>query len=730
MLLPLFMNFILIVILGISTWAVFSGCIETEMFAFSIYSQPVNYLKAIWLVAPLEILLVWNLKKLPLRQLMFALLPWVGFIPFFFFKINLFSTIAYTALTAVTVFRLLLLSDTIELFQIKMGRISENWWQSLVMILMVLFIVQQIWVYDLAWRRQFLCFEDWGIFTEVAYNTLQGEYFKTYIHNGVNFFGDHFMPGFFVWFIPILYVFPYPLTIVVIGSLCLGGSAILIYFFAKSRGLPPVWSSALAICYLLYPSISNLNLCLFYGTHVIYFFIPVFILFYMCYEREKYWLAFFIFLFSLTIKETTGPFWLGWGICQILCGRKKWGIIYAIVGTLYFLLCIKLIIPTIAGTGTVYKYDSHYAALGSGMLDIAMSPVLRPAAFWGIIFTFKNLIFILLLLLPVFLSGFNKAVLLFSGAFQLLFVIIRGNQDLINLVAHYQTENVIMLNIVMVLGCAAAYHGSFGCWIRFIAKGLDWPSNIRRIGGAVIVGTLVAAGLSHYFYAQSVYGCYSLGIILRKPDCTEIIEEVKTIIPQGIDVAAHTRSGSWLMIRNRIWPLDSNKGDFVFYDMGDQMRVHASFHARMLTDKSYGLIWFKVYKGHQFFIFQRGADSKYPWPLVKVTEQEWNTIPGKIRLPPESASFESKVQRVFVPNGKVSLNWQIRVLQKVDTQYDLEINASDGQKQFFWKIPFGYGYCLASMANPNEVFRFTLQCPAEWNTVTSVDIKIKPRTDE
>ena len=160
------------------------------------------------------------------------------------------------------------------------------------------------------------------------------------------------------------------------------------------------------------------------------------------------------------------------------------------------------------------------------------------------------------------------------------------------------------------------------------------------------------------------------------------------------------------------------------------MRVPASFHARMLTDKSYGLIWFKVYKGHQFFIFKWGADSKYPWPLFKLTEQEWNTIPGKIRLPPESTSFESKVQRVFVPNGRINLNWQIRVLQKVDTQYDLEINASDGQKQFFWKIPFGYGYCLASMANPNEVFRFTLQCPAEWNTVTSVDIKIKPRTDE
>ena len=538
------------------------------------------------------------------------------------------------------------------------------------------------------------------------------------------------MPGFFACFIPVLWVFPHPMTIVVIGSLCLGGSAILIYFFAKSRDLPPVWSVVLAICFLLYPSISNLNLCLFYGIHVIYFFIPVFILFYMCYEREKYWLSFFIFLFSLTIQETTGPFWFGWGICQIFCGRKKWGIIYALVGALYFLLCIKFILPAIAGPGARYTFQSYYSHLGSGVMDIAMSPILRPSTFWGIIFTSKNLIYILLLLLPIFLSSFDKTVLLFSGSFQLLFVVLTGDKEIINLVSQYQTENVIMFNIAMVLGCAAAYQGKFGRWISFIAKGLDLPNNPRRIGCAVIVGTIVAAGLSHYFYAQSVYGCYSLGNVLRKPDCTEIFEEVKTIIPPGKNVAAHTRCGSWLIIRNPVWRLGSNMGDFVFYDMGDQMRVPASFHARMLTDKSYGLIWFKVYKGHQFFIFKRGADSKYPWPLFKLTEQEWNTIPGKIRLPPESTSFESKVQRVFVPNGRINLNWQIRVLQKVDTQYDLEINASDGQKQFFWKIPFGYGYCLASMANPNEVFRFTLQCPAEWNTVTSVDIKIKPRTDE
>ncbi|MFA7229937.1 MAG: DUF2079 domain-containing protein [Victivallaceae bacterium] len=571
-------NAVLIAVFGLATWTVFSGCVETEMFGFAINSQPVNYPKAIWLIVPLEILLFSNFKKLQLRQFMLAILPWIGFVPFFFFKVNLYSTIAYTALAAVTTFRLLLLSNKIELFQVKMYRIPENWWLGLVTILTMLFIIQQIWVYDLAWRRQFLCFEDWGIFTEVAYNTLQGEYFKTYIHNGVNFLGDHFMPGFFIWFIPILYAFPYSMTIVVIGSLCLGGSAILIYFFAKSRRLPPMWSSAIAICYLLYPSISNFNLCLFYGTHVIYFFIPVFIFFYINYEKKKYWTALFIFLFSLTIKETIGPFWLGWGICQILCGRKKWGIIYALAATLYFLLCIKLIIPTIAGTGTVYKYDSQYAMLGSGMLDIAMSPILRPATFLGMILTLKNLTFILLLLLPIFLGGFNKLTVLFSGAFQIIFIFIRGNQDMVNLVAHHQTENVIMFNIAMVLGCASAYQGNFGHWIKFISRGLDLTKNSHRIGGAIIAGTVVSASLSHYFYAQSAYGCYSLGTILRKPDCSEIIEEVKKIIPQGKDVAAHTRSGSWLIIRNRVWPLGSKKGDFVFYDTGDQMRIPASFH--------------------------------------------------------------------------------------------------------------------------------------------------------
>ena len=166
----------------------------------------------------------------------------------------------------------------------------------------------------------------------------------------------------------------------------------------------------------------------------------MFILFYIFHEREKYMIAFLIFLYSLTIQETVGVFWVGWGAVQFLSGKKKDGIIYAVIGAAFFIICIKLIIPACGVTQYIYVQE-RYSHLGAGIWEIIFSPVMKPYAFWGSFFTVKNLAVMLLLLAPAFMVAFNRPLLLLCSMPQLLFVFIQDNQEVINLCLQYQCGN-------------------------------------------------------------------------------------------------------------------------------------------------------------------------------------------------------------------------------------------------------------------------------------------------
>ncbi|MHB9138868.1 MAG: DUF2079 domain-containing protein [Victivallaceae bacterium] len=719
---------ILAAIAGFGIYSTFGESLSTDIIEFTVNVRPIAAWKSIFVIIPLEILLFSAGKAISGRRMVNILLPWLVIVPFYFFKVNIYTIIFFTGLTGLTLFRLLLEFSWPPVWFGKKLPVVANWkWFALLFCVTGLFVGQGIYVSHQAFVRQFYLFPDWGIFTEVAYNIFHRKFLWSYFQYNINFFQHHFEPGFFLVYAPLIGLFPSPYTTFAFSALMLWGSGLLIYWFARSRQLPASWSCGLALIYLFYPSVSNMNLCILYGFHEIYFFIPVFICFYVFYEKKQYWPAFFIFLFSLSIKETIGTLWLGWGICQFIGGERRWSVVYAICGTVYFLLCMKVIIPSIAGADYLYA-NEYYWGLGHNMREIIMSPFTRPDAFFGTLFRPKNFTLILLLLLPVFLLGFNRPLVMCGCFIQLLFICLFSLPSFINLGFHHQAETVILFNCATALGLAAIRDKGISPWLKIIARGVPLPESREQICRALLIATLATALLSNYFYAQSFYGCSNFDHVYSRPDYSKIMEEVKQIIPPDATVTAQKRPAGQLVMRNRVFHADHERNpdrnaDYVFYDLGDSMPVSVSYHKNMLLRKEYGLIWMKFYKGSQFFIFKRGAEPKFKSPLIKMSDEAWNACGNSIMVPNFEQDFGVKVKLAKDPNGRIFIQGFIRILRPQQSYCNIHLNISDGSREYNWWVPFGYGVYPPFLAEVGDVFPLTVPVPADWTDISSVSVK-------
>jgi hypothetical protein len=356
--------------------------------------------------------------------------------------------------------------------------------------------------------------------------------------------------------------------------------------------------------------------------------------------------------------------------------------------------------------------------------------LIKPWAFWGSLLTVKNLAVVLLLLAPSFMVAFNRPLLLLCSAPQLLFVFIQNNQEVINLCLQYQSETVAMIAIASVLGLVAVLKNEkLPPWAKILMLGLFKNGLIperKHIACAMVGGLICTSLMSNYFYSLSYYGCNSFKAIAKMPDCTPVMDEIKKIVPPDVVVAASERVAAHFMIRNQVFPVRFDK-EYRIYDLGDCLDSSAQFHNEMLDNKDYGLIGFYLYKNHQFFVFKKNAVTKYPKPVNMVSQQNWELAGQTLPMPKLSNDFEVKVRTDKNPGGQLYLVCSVRIKRKVNYECEINVRASFNDKNYYWIIPFGYGYYPASKTLPGEVFKLTLPLPADWTGISSAAIKIQEK---
>jgi len=462
-----------------------------------------------------------------------------------------------------------------------------------------------------AYQKMFLVMSDWGLYAQTSFNTWHGE-----IMRGTwpvpTFSEGHFMPGFFFLFAPIYGLMPSPYTAFVCGALLLWGSAPLLYLLARKVDLTPWQSCGCAVVWLLAPSVSNMNLCIFYGFNAIYLFIPVLILFYLCCQKKYYKTALVLFFYSLLIKETVCIFWLGWGCVTFMEGKRKTGIACAVIGAAGFLLATKILIPAFAADG--YIFYNQYGHLGNGMVDIILSPVLRPDVFWSQLLRWNNLFFVVMLLLPVFPAAFNRPWLLLAGAPIIFFHFLRGSETIVNIFQHYQTENIIMITIAMILGLQKVTPEQR--WPRWLLTGLPVVPDTATVKRAMLGGTLISAAVCHLFFAETDHTFNRFLLMQKYRSAANIADEIKAVIPPGTAVSADQVTAPQFLFRNRLHGLAYPDGDYATFGLGHYVNPPADELKSILNSDRWELKWHKNQNSRSFYVYQKVAHKSVAPPRL------------------------------------------------------------------------------------------------------------------
>ncbi len=700
------------------------GCQATRMINFTSSFAPADAVTGTIFVV-VSCVVLWGLCKFAsAKDLAKALCPALLLTPLLLAPETLWTIVAVIAVLSICLFRVLIL---LPFPAFLLYRDKRHYLFFATLVLSGLFAVYYIWVYDAAWRGQHMYFYDWGLFTETAWNTLRGDFMGEYWHNwDGSFLGDHFMPGFFIWFIPLLWLFPYPQTIMVVGALLLAGSGLLIYYFARVRKLPPVFAFSCAAVYLLYPTVTNYNLAVFLGFHAIYLFMPVFILFCCLYERQKWVLMFLVFLFSLTIKETVGAFWIGWGVCQFLTGHKRRGLIYVLISGAYMFLCMKVIIPQFA-VENAYLYTERYQALGSTMWEIALSPILRPGEFFSALLHPKKIMLLVLMIVPLLPAVLLKPFWLGSCAFLMTFFLLGQHGFRINLHIQYTVEATILFCLAYVAAISSVYRKDSRWCRKIFCAWLQAPRR-RHLAWALAAAGLTAAFLGHFFLAETFFGKYSSSLqrILMLPDKLYLRDKALESLNDNDLLGCNEHAGS-LMFCSKIKVVRITKPDCAayFYDLGDvEVGPGYEFHSRMLNNPDYGLLWFDVGETTINYFFRRGAVSECRYKLKQMPPQEWDAQGHSISLAYFSDLFEVKV--LPVPEQH-TVRFTVRALKKMDRYYWLTAFAGHNGEEHYNNVLFGYGTMTPADINPGDIFQFDMPLPEHWPGVMQIGCKIEEK---
>ena len=267
---------------------------------------------------------------------------------------------------------------------------------------------------DVYYRGFRLGYNDFGHFTQRIANTSAGRGFL--LESPVlPIFWDHFNPG-LALIAPVWWLWPSVYLSFTIQSLALAIPALLLASIVRKLGgssfLACVWGAA----WLLHPSIGHMNIAYTYGWHPVTVAIPLLLLAYRLLLSSRFLISAFVTVLACSFEEgvvvVVGCYAAAMFLRQTI-GRKdgsaKGMVLSSRSWFAVFLMAIVSfgVIYFVSGLATFQT--GRFARLGSSVHEIILSPILKPAEFWGLLFRDRNAAFLGLLFLPFLVSGIHRS---------------------------------------------------------------------------------------------------------------------------------------------------------------------------------------------------------------------------------------------------------------------------------------------------------------------------------
>ncbi|MCK5548744.1 MAG: DUF2079 domain-containing protein, partial [Thermoplasmata archaeon] len=224
---------------------------------------------------------------------------------------------------------------------------------------------------------------DLGIFTQVMYNSCNGDFLFSSILGNRSFMGEHFSPV-LIMLIPLYHIFQTPYTLLILQTAALACAVFPIYHLARRELPSTVLGTLVAVMFLSYEPLRNVNL---YDFHPIAFVVPLlaFAFYFLSVERVRLFLLFMGF--TLLMKEEMAMVFAWVGIFIFLFKRKRLlGISMFVIGLGLFLVEVFLIIPYFRGGGH-YSFVGRYSHLGRTIPSIVWQVVSHPFKMIALVFS-------------------------------------------------------------------------------------------------------------------------------------------------------------------------------------------------------------------------------------------------------------------------------------------------------------------------------------------------------
>lgn len=657
-----------------------------------------------------------------------AFLPLLFAGPFFLIPCGLYTPLLLVLAVSLSILRYISLSPKALMADFKL---KTSLSLAILFFFFIVFAAYETLVQQRSLDSFLLNYSDWGIYSNVADNTLKGKFFYSN-ELGRNYLGHHFMPGAFLALLPVIALFRDPLAVFAFNSIVLYLGAFIIYALALKKDMPGIYALGLALAYCLCPSLSNMALSMFYGFHPVYIAMPLIALFFLFYEKKNFAVAFLIFLFSLTIKETVAIFWIGAGAAIFIRGGRRAGLFIALISVAYFLSTTLFIIPAISGKEQ-YEFVSRFQHLGGSFTEIAFSPFTKPLLFMKTLFRPQNIYYVFILIIPVFVVALNSSLVL-GVSFIILFSLLQGSDQLTHLGNHYQSEALMLIYISSV-------YGFFNCLksskepplLKFCLLGIRRGEYfIKNLPLALIAAVLFSSALSFYFLGKNFFSKNSDALCWIAPSYNKDLTEIKKIMPEGVSLTATPELGANFLFRNDVF-LYYNRPlkDCILINLDDKFA-----HSQMLEDLRYELVSSKEHKLIRAFTI--GGSIVLLYGKRKPGESFQTPKPGVTNVPlkdwKESRAMATQIPEIeykvlFVEGQNKELSLIFRVMKKIDYDFDIQLEGikGRGEVESLKQYSFGEGVYPAYMAEVGEAYVVNYSLPEGFNDQISIRLQPKPR---
>jgi uncharacterized membrane protein len=236
---------------------------------------------------------------------------------------------------------------------------------------------------------------DLGYFDQAAYLISQG------LPPIVSFWGYHFLGGHADWILYLiagLYkLYPDVHWLFAIQAISLASGAIPSFALAKQAELNGSQARAIAVVYLLYPLVFNLNLFDFHPEVIA---LPLLLTAIWAARGDRIgWFTVCILLSlgcrdALSLTVATIGIWLIWFEKKKVCGA-----IAFLSGSIWFVIATQVIIPYFRPEGV--ESVRRYAHLGKSLSEIVVNIFLKPGLLLGSLFSIETLFYFFLVFLPI-----------------------------------------------------------------------------------------------------------------------------------------------------------------------------------------------------------------------------------------------------------------------------------------------------------------------------------------